>query len=147
MVTHVKVLGILHIIFGALGILVALGLLMLFGGLAGVIGASAETGRDDRAAAMGVLSIIGVVVFFVILVLSLPGLIAGIGLLKFRPWGRILGIVVSALDLIHVPLGTALGVYGLWVLLSNETEALFRDPAAYMAYPPPGPVGPVGPVA
>ena len=147
MVTHVKVLGILHIVFGALGILVALGLLLLFGGLAGVIGATAETGRDDRAAAMGVLSIIGAIVFFVVLILSLPGLIAGIGLLKFRPWARILGIVISALDLIHVPFGTALGVYGLWVLLSNETEALFRNPNAYMAYPPPGPVGPVGPPA
>jgi hypothetical protein len=145
MVTHVKVLGILHIVFGALGILVALGLLLLFGGLAGVIGSTAQT--EDRAAAVGVLGIIGAIVFFVVLILSLPGLIAGIGLLKFRPWGRILGIVVSALDLIHVPIGTALGVYGLWVLLSNETEALFRNPNPYMAYPPPGPLGPVGPPA
>jgi len=136
MVTHVKVLGILHIVFGALGILLALGLLMLFGGLAGVIGAAAET--EDRATAVGVLGVIGAIVFFVVLILSLPGLIAGIGLLKFRPWGRILGIVISALDLIHVPFGTALGVYGLWVLLSNETEALFRNPNAYMVS---GPVG------
>jgi hypothetical protein len=142
MVTHVKVLGILHIAFGALGILVALGLLMLFGGIAGLVGTSAQT--ENHAAAMGILGIIGVVVFFVVLILSLPGLIAGIGILKFRPWGRILGIVVSALDLVHVPLGTALGVYGLWVLLSNETEALFRNPNAYVAG---GPLGPVGPLA
>jgi hypothetical protein len=139
MVSHVKVLGILHIVFGALGILVALGLLLLFGGLAGVIGVAGDTARENRAAAAGVLSIIGAVVFFVILLLSLPGLIAGIGLLQFRPWGRILGIVISALDLIHVPFGTALGVYGLWVLLSNETEALFRDPAPYMVGGPAGP--------
>lgn len=147
MVTHLKVLGILHIVFGALGILLALGLLLLFGGIAGVIGAAGDTAREDRAAAAGILGIIGAIVFFVVLILSLPGLITGIGLLKFRPWARILGIVVSALDLIHVPFGTALGVYGLWVLLSNETEALFRNPGAYMAYPPPGPVGPVGPRA
>ena|ERR1700736_6347945 len=139
MVNHVKVLGILHIVFGALGIMVALGLLLFFGGLAGVIGVAGDTARENRAAAAGVLSIIGAVIFFVVLLLSLPGLIAGIGLLQFRPWGRILGIVISALDLIHVPFGTALGVYGLWVLLSNETEALFRDPAPYMVS---GPVGP-----
>ena len=139
MVTHVKVLGILHIVFGALGILVALGLLLLFGGLAGVIGVAGDTARENRAAAAGVLSIIGAVVFFVILLLSLPGLIAGIGLLQFRPWGRILGIVISGLDLIHVPFGTALGVYGLWVLLSNETEALFRNPTPYVVG---GSVGP-----
>lgn len=143
MLQHVKILGILHIVFGALGILVALGLLILFGGLAGVIGSAAQP--EDRAAAAGVLGIIGAIAFFVVLILSLPGLIAGIGLLKFRPWARILGIVVSALDLIHVPFGTALGVYGLWVLLSNETEALFRSSNAYMVSGPVGPVGPVQP--
>jgi hypothetical protein len=67
------------------------------------------------------------------MLLSLPGLIAGIGLVKFRPWARILGIVISALDLLSVPFGTALGVYGLWVLLSTETEALFRQSAASYA--------------
>ena len=57
---------------------------------------------------------------------SLPGLIAGIGLLNFRSWARILAIVISVLDLIHVPFGTALGVYGLWVPLSQGSERLFR---------------------
>lgn len=142
MAQHVKILGVLHIVFGILGILLAVGLLILFGGIAGVVGSSADA--DQRGAAMGVLGVVGVIVFCVVILLSLPGLIAGVGLLKFRPWARILGIVISALDLIHVPLGTALGVYGLWVLLSNETEALFRNPTAYMV---PGPVGPAGPVA
>jgi len=137
MASHVKILGILHIVFGALGILCAIFILLLFGGIAGVVGA---VGEDvDRATAMGILGLIGGILFFVLLVLSLPGLIAGIGLLKFRPWARVLGIVISALDLIHVPLGTALGVYGLWVLLSNETEALFRNANAYPVQPP-GPV-------
>lgn len=131
MASHVKILGILHIVFGSLGILLALGLLLFFGGMAGLAGGAAE--GSDGAAAMGVLGIIGIVVFIVLLVISLPGLIAGIGLLNFRPWARILGIIVSALDIIHVPFGTALGVYGLWVLLSNETEALFRAQNAYMA--------------
>ena len=77
-------------------------------------------------------------VYSVVLILSLPGLIAGIGLLKFRPWARILGIVISALDLMSVPIGTAIGIYGLWVLLSNETEALFRNASAYVT--PTGPL-------
>jgi hypothetical protein len=59
--------------------------------------------------------------------LSLPGLIIGIGLMQFRPWARIAGIVLSALDLVSVPpFGTALGIYGLWVLLNNETERMFE---------------------
>ena len=56
---------------------------------------------------------------------ALPGLAAGYGLLKFKPWARIVGIVLSALKLINVPLGTILGAYGLWVLLSKDTERLF----------------------
>jgi hypothetical protein len=142
MANHVKILGILHIIFSALGIVIAVGMLILFGGLAGVVGTTDQS--EDAVVGVGVLGAIGAIVFTVILVLSLPGLIAGIGLVKFRPWARILGIVISALDLISVPFGTALGIYGLWVLLSNETEALFQNPNAYLLN---GPAGPVGPVA
>jgi hypothetical protein len=60
-----------------------------------------------------------------LLAISLPGLITGIGLLKFQPWARIVGIVLAAINLINIPLGTILGAYGLWVLLNKETERLF----------------------
>jgi len=142
MLTHVKLLGVLHIVFGALGILAALAMLFLFGGLAGLVQSTDRSG--DSFVGAGFLGFIGVIVFFALLIFSLPGLIAGIGIVNLRPWGRILGIVISALDLLSVPVGTALGVYGLWVLLSNQTEALFRDPAAYLA---PGPAGPPTPYA
>jgi hypothetical protein len=45
-----------------------------------------------------------------------------------QPWARILTIVLSALELPGVPLHTALGIYGLRVLLSNEGAALFSHP-------------------
>ena len=45
--------------------------------------------------------------------------------MQFTPWARILTIVLSALNLINIPFGTALGVYGLWVLLNKDTERLF----------------------
>jgi hypothetical protein len=124
MESHVKTLGILHIVFGALGVLVAVGLLVLFGGIAGLVGATDRTG--DAHIAIPILGGIGALVFVIVLALSLPGLIAGIGLLQFRPWARILTIVLSFFDLIHVPLGTALGIYGLWVLFSPDSERLFR---------------------
>jgi hypothetical protein len=127
---HVKILGILHIVFGALGVVGALIVLLIFGGIAGIVGVSADTADADRATGMAVLGGIGVVVFIIILVLSVPSLVAGIGLLKYKPWARMLTIVLSALDLLHVPVGTALGIYGLWVLLNQQTEALFRNPAA-----------------
>ena len=55
----------------------------------------------------------------------LPSLITGYGLLYFKPWARIVGIVLSAVSLINFPIGTAVGIYGLWVLLNKETERLF----------------------
>jgi len=127
---HIKILGILHIVFGSLGVVGAVVVLAIFGGIAGFVGASADTADADRATGMAVLGGIGLVVFVIILVLSVPSLLAGIGLLKYKPWARMLTIVLSALDLVHVPLGTALGIYGLWVLLNQQTEALFRNPAA-----------------
>ena len=122
---HVKVLAILHIILGGLGVLAALVVMAVFGGLAGLAHLS-DAGGADGAFAGGVLGLIGAAVTIVVLIFSVPGLIAGVGLLSFQPWARILTIVVSALELPAFPFHTALGVYGLWVLLSPEGTALFR---------------------
>ncbi|MGH9668409.1 MAG: hypothetical protein ACRD9L_28645 [Bryobacteraceae bacterium] len=126
MAQHVKILGILHIVFGALGALFALLIMTVFGGIAGIVHMNAETA--DAAVAAPVLVVVGGIVMIFILLLAVPGIIAGFGLLQFRPWARILTIVLSALDLLHVPFGTALGIYGLWVLLSADGEAVFRQP-------------------
>ena len=62
-----------------------------------------------------------------IALISVPTVIGGIGLLKFREWARILLIVMSALNLINIPFGTALGIYGLWTLLNDGTRVLFKN--------------------
>lgn len=43
-------------------------------------------------------------------------LVAGYGLLNRRPWGRTVAIIAAILALIKFPIGTALGIYTLWVL-------------------------------
>jgi hypothetical protein len=125
MADHIKIVAILHIVFGSLAVLGGLVVLAVFGGIATMIGAS---GSADAMPAVPIVGGIGGIIALVLFVLGVPGVIAGIGLLKFRPWARILGIIISALDLIHVPFGTALGVYGLWALLSREGEQLFQNP-------------------
>jgi len=132
MLTHVKVVAWLHIVLSGIGLLAALAMLLLFGGIAGAIGMT-ETSPDARIS-VPILGGIGAILFVVIVVFSVPGLIAGVGLLKLAPWARILAIVLSALNLLNVPIGTALGVYGLWALTQRETEALF----ARRPYPPSG---------
>ncbi len=123
MQTHVKVLGVLHIVVSCLSLLAAILMVVIFGGVAGIVGAS---GDPDAALAVPIIGAVGVFVVVFMLVTSLPGLIVGIGLLKFRSWARIFGIVISVLELFFIPFGTALGIYGLWVLLSKDTEPLFR---------------------
>ena len=126
MAQHVKILGILHIVFGGLGVLGAIVVLLIFGGISAVVGLSDHSA--DSAAAAPIVGAIGIFVFVLIMALSLPGLIIGIGLVRFRPWARIAAIILSAFDLFGVPFHTALGIYGFWVLLNRETEQMFAPP-------------------
>jgi hypothetical protein len=122
METHVKVLGVLHIVLGALGIIGALSLMIIFGGAATAVAAE---GDPDAAFAIPILGIIGAGTVAFLVLASLPGIAAGWGLIKFRPWGRILALVMSILALVLFPIGTLVGIYGLWVLLNKDTERLF----------------------
>ena len=124
---HVKILAVLNIVFGGIGVLIGLGFLLLFGGIAGIVGFSAQS-DPEAAVAIPILGLIGMGLMVIILICAVPGIVAGFGLLKFRPWARILTIVLSALNLFSVPIGTAVGIYGLWTLLNSETEQLFRSP-------------------
>ena len=120
---HVKILAVLHIVLGALGVLIGLGVFAVTGGVGMLV---AMDGDDDAQQVLTLLGGAGGFVLAVMLVLSVPGIVAGIGLLSYRPWARILTIVISVLDLMNIPFGTALGIYGLWVLLSRDGERLFE---------------------
>jgi hypothetical protein len=130
MAQHVKLLGILHIVFGALGVFGALVVLLVFGGISAIVAADHS---PDSVTAIPILGFIGVFVFILVLALSLPGLIIGIGLVQHRSWARMGGIILSAFDLLGFPFHTALGIYGLWVLLNRETEQMFGVPPARVA--------------
>lgn len=114
---HVRILGTIYIIFHALGLLAAV---LIFTVLSGVGILSGDLGSA------GVLVVIGTVVAGLLVILCLPGIIGGIGLLYRKQWARILIIVVGAINLLEFPIGTALGVYTFWVLLNEQTAPLFR---------------------
>jgi hypothetical protein len=103
-------------------------LMLAIGAASGIVATAAEP--HDAAIALPIIGISGTALVAFLLLLSAPGLITGIGLLKLRPWSRILGIALSAINLIHIPFGTALGIYGLWVLLNKDTEPVFAAPHA-----------------
>jgi hypothetical protein len=126
--THIRILAVLQIVYASIGVLAGLALLMLFGGAAAVVGLSAEPG--ESIVAVPIIAAVGTFTAGFIFALSLPRLVAGIGLLYQRNWARILTVIVSALGLLDVPVGTALGAYGLWVTTTRETAELFRNPSA-----------------
>lgn len=57
---------------------------------------------------------------------SMIGLVGGIGLLSRAPWARTLTLVAGFIELLNVPIGTALGIYAIWVLLSAGAEDEYR---------------------
>ena len=55
------------------------------------------------------------------------GFFAGWGLLNRQSWARPLAIALAIISLFfHIPFGTALGVYTLWVLLPAHSEAEYE---------------------
>ena len=121
---HVRILGWCFIVYSALIVLVGLGIgsIVLFGGAI----------SGDREA-MFITGAVGTAIACFLILVSLPGMVAGLGLLKMRPWARIVAIVVGVLHILSFPFGTALGVYTLWVLLNAETEAMFRGQTVAVA--------------
>jgi hypothetical protein len=64
-------------------------------------------------------------VFFTIL--SIPGFIGGVGLLKRKSWSRILMLIIAVMDLFLIPFGTLFGIYTIWVLMQDETITLLQS--------------------
>lgn len=118
---HIKILGIMHIVWGAISALGGLILLIVFGGAYGIV---EIVSRRESAAAMALpfIALIGGAISLLLLLLSVPSILAGIGLLRRKSWAKVLTIVLSALHLFNFPLGTALGIYGLWVLCAPQNR-------------------------
>jgi len=114
---HVTVVGAIHIGFGFIGLILALGAFFALNFARGVVG-------NEEIPSM-VLRFLSVSVPLLIGFLSTLGLVGGIGLLSFQPWARYLIMVVAAIGCLNIPIGTLKGVYSLWVLLQDETMLLF----------------------
>ena len=144
---HIKILGILNIVMGSLTALAGLVALLAMGTIAGFIVAplssASESDFHNGAVAAPIIVTVGFVIASFFLLLGLPAIIGGWGLMRYRRWSRILMIIVSFFHLFHIPLGTALGIYGLWVLLNEESRRILESGGAYTLPIPPASYGPV----
>jgi len=128
MASHVKILGAVYIALNGILLCLALFLALAVGTASAIVGQAADP--NDAAVALPIIGIAGTALVVFLVAVSLPGLVAGIGLLKRRPWARILGIIVAVLSLVNIPIGTIVGIYGLWVLFSSETEQILSESPA-----------------
>ena len=122
-VEHHKILAIGFAAFAAILAFTFMLLMLVSLGVFVVLGVSFanETG-DSQQAGFGVLGGAFAVIFYCVLgaILVLPTALASWKMWKRKPGARLWGLIASIMLLAVMPLGTALGVYGLWFLLSAE---------------------------
>jgi hypothetical protein len=118
---HVKVIGILWIVFGVFCLGLACLALLFFFGVAQI--------PNVEDIEPGVLRFIGILASAFLGLIGLPQIIGGLGLIQRKEWARILMLVISFISLPHVPFGTALGVYTMVILFNPQTVKLFQGAA------------------
>lgn len=119
---HIKVLSVLFIILGILGIVVAVAFMLLGAGTAATILAQ----DDSNEARVGAAWAGGCITFVAALfgIMAIPSIIAGWGLSQRKSWARILTIILAILSLPQFPVGTAIGVYALVILFNDEAKQI-----------------------
>ncbi|MHC4643447.1 MAG: serine/threonine-protein kinase [Planctomycetota bacterium] len=114
---HLGFVAVLRIVWGTLGLLLGAAIVAIMVG-------PAIFENDPKA--IKILSAFALLPAGFIWLTSILDVIAGIGLLKRRNWARILGIIGGILDLLAIPVGTAIGIYTIWILTKKEIINLSR---------------------
>jgi len=119
--SHLTLLTALWFAMGALRLLAALA---VFGMASFIVPLIARQEREPIPLPVPMLLTgVGVLVALVA-VLSLA---VGWGLYQRAPWARMLALVMAFFSLLSIPVGTALGIYTLVVLLPAESEAEWKQ--------------------
>jgi hypothetical protein len=131
---HVSVLGWIMIAHAAVTTLI--GLIVMFGGQVAhkfVMDNPRVLDGLDPDIPPEIFTLLGPITFLVgvlLMVVSMPSVAAGVGLLRYRSWGRMLTLVLSVLGILQFPIGTATAIYSFWVLLSQGGKSFFKERAA-----------------
>jgi hypothetical protein len=117
---HVHLLGIFWIAYSAFSLLGGAVLMIVARSIFGP-GARIDTGAPEF-----LFPLLSTVAAY-LAIKSIAGIAAGIGLLQHAQWGRVIAIILAFLDILHVPFGTALGIYTIWALLGKGADEDYRS--------------------
>jgi hypothetical protein len=129
---HVRLLGILAGLWGALAMLVGVSMLLESGG-ALVIWVNPDRAAVRFAAGLTAAVLAAVGVFA--LLWGGAHVWAGLLLRHRRAAGRLLTLGLAVVNLLVFPFGTAFGVYALWVLLTGDGRRLFMGTTSETSLP------------
>ena len=126
--SQLNFLGVLFVVWGLLTALVGLSTLALGVGAFAIITSSSAGGH----VAAGLTAAIFTILAIIAIVWGSAHVVAGVPLRRRRPWARMMALMLGSVDLLLLPYGTALGIYALWVLLSERGKELFagHEPSA-----------------
>ena len=116
---NLQPLGVLWCVFAAYRVIAGLFGMVFLKAFAGN-GWGRHFGNDGWGAPHGLWTALLPVIAFTTLAYAALAAFTGWSLLNRRPWGRTLAIVAGVLALFKFPLGTALGIYTLWVLAPRQ---------------------------
>jgi hypothetical protein len=128
---HVHLLAVLWLAFSAFNTLGGLVLLILGNVLFPHLHEMKDVPPDVPAGFLTALfSTLGIIV----LAKAAFGFLAGWGLLQRDRWARTLALILAFISLFtNIPLGTAIGVYTMWVLLPSESQEQYEEMATARA--------------
>ncbi len=141
-----KLLGLFMWLFTVFNVLIVAVIGIVYVGLFGVIFSQAPHKASDPPPELivGVIAVVFIFLFVFTLLFSVPKIVAGYGLRKHKPWARTWAIVASVMCCLSFPIGTAIGVFGLVFLFSDEGKAYFENQTyaqvgagSHMPQPPP----------
>lgn len=124
MPSHVDFVGVLFIVWGLLTTLVGVSTLALGIGAVALI-ASASSGGGGGQVAAGLTAAAFTALGVIAMLWGGAHVVVGVPLRRRKPWARLIALMLGSIDLVLLPYGTALGVYALWVLLSEGGKNLF----------------------
>lgn len=121
METHKKLLSTLHIIYGTFFIALFLIFSAISESIIPFIHAEMEnSSHEDYMVVEGIFLFIKGIFLVLLFLIPIPSVIGGIAFMNNKPWGLPVMMISGCLSLLSVPVGTALGVYTIWVYLENN---------------------------
>lgn len=120
MEVHKRILAILYIISGSFQILAMIILSSVMSIMIPFI--MEEAGPEAQWVFVWIVPFIRFIAVGVIILFSIPSVIGGIGLLNHKKWALTLLLILGCFKLFSFPIGTAIGIYTIWVYSENHKQ-------------------------